>query len=58
MIEYRLEMNTGQDTRVVKADYFQFLDLWIVFYRRPPQGGSREYWRVKIEHVVSMETKA
>lgn len=54
---YRVEMSIGQDMREVDADSYMLLDGWIVFSRKPPQGGSAEYWRVKDEHVVSIETK-
>lgn len=58
MTEFRLEMRHGQEQRIVKADSFNAAtpDGWMIFYRKPPQGGTVEYWRVRIDCVVSMET--
>ena len=55
---FRVEMLHGQDQRVVEADSFSCLDSWMVFYRDKLQGGKVEYWRVKMDCVVAMETKA
>lgn len=54
---FRVEMTHGQDQRVVEADRFANLDGWVIFYRARPQGGEVEYWRAKLDCVVSMETK-
>jgi hypothetical protein len=51
-------MRTGQDQRLIEADAWAQADDWMVFYRRPAQGGRVEYWRVRLADVVSMETKA
>lgn len=58
MTEYtfRVEMTHGQDIRQVEADLFNQMDDWIIFYRKPPQGGVVEYWRARKECVVAMET--
>jgi hypothetical protein len=51
-------MRTGQDHRNVEADTWSQESDWMIFYRLPPQGGPRkEYWRVRLADVVSMETK-
>ena len=57
MKTYRLEMRTGQDFRHVEADGWKQGDGWMIFFRKPPSGGTVEYWRVQISDVVSMETK-
>ena len=59
MFEYtfRVEVMHGQDQREVNADKFMEHDGWLVFYRKPPQGGTIEYWRVRLDCVVSMETR-
>lgn len=55
--EFRLEMRTGQDMRHVNADSRAESDGWLIFCRKPPQGGAAlEYWRVRLDDVVSMET--
>lgn len=56
MNTYRLEMLHGQDMRTVQADTFVIHENWLVFHRRPAMGGSREYWRTRIDCVVSVET--
>ena len=56
MRTYRLEMLSGQPTREVDADTISYDEEWIMFYRKPPQGGTYEYWRVKNNQVVSIET--
>lgn len=58
MFRFRVEMNQGQDMREVMADCFDSASNpgWIVFYRCPPSGGRVEYWRARIDCVVSMET--
>lgn len=53
---FNIEMNTGQDLRRVDAASFSQEGDWLVFYRKPPQGGTQEYWRARMAHVVSMET--
>ena len=59
MTKFRIEMKHGQDMREVEADSFNpDIQGWMIFYREPPQGGRREYWRVRLESVVSMESKA
>lgn len=61
--EYRLEMAPGVDDesngkRVVEADVVLEKGDWLAFFRHPPQGGpATEYWRVRADKVVSMETK-
>lgn len=54
---FRLEMRTGQDIREVEADHFREEGRWLIFFRKPPQGGVKEYWRAQLDDVVSMETK-
>jgi hypothetical protein len=56
MKKYRIEVTHGQDQRLVEADDWIQIDDWLVFYRKPATGGTIEYWRVRLEHVVSMET--
>ena len=59
MSTFRIEMKHGQDMRTVEADSFNSNEHgWMIFYRKPPQGGTREYWRVRLESIVSMETVA
>lgn len=53
---FRVEMRVGQDQRRVDADNFGEVDGWLIFYRRPPQGGIQEHWRARLVDVVSMET--
>lgn len=58
MKKYLLEMNHGQDQRHVEADQWAEKDGWLVFYRVPAIGGrALEYWRVRLAHVVCLETK-
>jgi hypothetical protein len=59
MTIFNVEMRYGQDIRLVEADSVDINDEtgWLIFYRNPPQGGQREYWRVRCDAVVSMETK-
>lgn len=54
---FRVEMRTGQDMRIVEADSYREDDRWLIFYRKPPQGGTQEYWRVRMDVVASMETQ-
>lgn len=57
--QFRVEMKHGQDHRVVDADSFHS-DVesgWLIFYRKPMQGGTTEYWRARLDSVISMETK-
>ena len=56
MIRFNIEMNVGQEQRRVEADTVSFEGEWMNFYRLPPQGGRMEYWRVKIDCIVCMET--
>ena len=56
MVKYRLEMAHCQDIRVVEADAFAVETDWVVFFRRPSVGGTREYWRARVDYVVSIET--
>lgn len=59
MKRFKVEMNAGQDHRIVEADSFATEDGWLIFHRLPPQGGPRkEYWRARIDAVVSVETQA
>jgi hypothetical protein len=55
---FKIEMKVGQEQRLVDADRFSATteEGWIIFYRKPPTGGIVEYWRARLEHVVSMET--
>lgn len=55
--QFHVEMRVGQGLRVVNADSFTSDDHWLIFYRKPPQGGLLEYWRVRIDVVAGMETK-
>jgi len=52
---FRVEMRDGQDQRHVGADLFKESGDWVIFYRKPPQGGTVEYWRAHISSVVSIE---
>lgn len=58
MTEFRLEMKHGQSQRIVEADRFisETASGWLIFYRKPPQGSIEEYWRARLDSVVSMET--
>lgn len=56
MFTFNLEMLQGQSPRYVDADSFKWVDGWMVFYRKLATGGTIEYWRVRLEFVVSMET--
>lgn len=53
---YRVEVKFGQDIRQVDADNFAESGDWLIFYRKPPQGGLVEYWRVRMDCIVAMET--
>ena len=56
--KYRIEMTHGQDTRIVDADLMVPHEGWMIFYQNEPQGGSKvEYWRARIECIVSIETQ-
>lgn len=56
--QYRLEMVAADPTRQIDADSFGQADDWLIFYRKPPEGGSQlEYWRVRLSAVISMETR-
>lgn len=57
LITFRVEMRVGQDFRNVEAHFWQQYDGWMIFYRRPPTGGTVECWRVQCCDVVSMETR-
>lgn len=54
---FLVETRFGQDQRQVFADSYGQTDDWLIFYRNPPQGGKDEYWRVRLDAVVCMETK-
>lgn len=55
--KYRIEMRAGQDLRFIDADSYGCVEGWIIFYRKAPQGGpGKEFWRVKTDDVVSLET--
>jgi hypothetical protein len=58
MATFKVEMKHGQDHRIVEADTFDSdkESGWLIFYRRPPQGGIREYWRARLDSVISFET--
>ena len=49
---FRVEVSSGQDTRIVEADGYHADAHWVRFYRR----GS-EYWIVNRSQVISMETR-
>lgn len=56
--EYRLEMRAADPQRQVSADHHTQENGWLIFYRKNPQGGpSLEYWRVRLDSVISMETR-
>ena len=57
MTTFNMEMRFGQPTRVVEADHWEEREGWMVFFTKPPQGGRKEYWRVQMVDVVSMETR-
>lgn len=45
-------------SRQIEADSFEERDGWLIFRRDPATGGSAlECWRVRVEKVVSLETK-
>lgn len=48
---FRLEMQTGQEIRVIIADSYFADELWIKFNRR-----GELYWMANRDHVVSMES--
>lgn len=54
--QFRVEMSEGQDMRLVDADTMSSENEWLIFYRKPPQGGMVEYWRAALRCVVSVET--
>jgi hypothetical protein len=54
---YYLEMRAANPRREVTADSYQESGDWLIFYRNPPQGGKDEYWRVRLDAVISMETR-
>lgn len=56
--QFRVEMSEGQDLRLVDADLMSTDGDWLIFHRKPPQGGTVEYWRVVLRCVVSVETLA
>jgi len=56
MNKYRIEMTQGQDQRLIEADSWREDDNWLVFYRKPSQGGIVEYWRAQSKFVVCIET--
>lgn len=55
--KFRLELKFGQDQREVDADLWREEGEWMIFYRKPSQGGTAEYWRVRLDCVVSMESR-
>ena len=55
--QFKVEMKFGQDQRIVDADSFSAEGDWLVFFRNPARGGKEEYWRTRLDCVVSMETK-
>lgn len=57
MKTYNIEMTQGQSPRYVDAEEYAEREGWLVFYRKPAMGGTSEYWRVRLEYVVSIETK-
>lgn len=54
---YRLEMRAADPQRQINADSHHESGDWLIFYRNPPQGGKDEYWRVRLDAVISMETQ-
>jgi len=56
MTTFRIEVKYGQPQRMVEADTFCEVDGWLIFYRKPPTGGTQEYWRVRLEGILAMET--
>jgi hypothetical protein len=54
---YCIELRGFHVCREVQADAWRERDDWLIFDRNPPQGGKREYWRVRLSEVISMETK-
>jgi len=55
---FRLEMDAKDPQREIHADSFGTTESWLIFYRKNPQGGSQlEHWRVRLDAVISMETK-
>lgn len=59
--QYTLELshptNPVRPDRVVEADHAEFVGDWLVFFRRPPTGGSVEFLRISSRFVQSMETE-
>lgn len=55
--KFRVEMSVGPETRIVEADACREVGCWLIFYRNPPQGGTQEYWRARMDVVVSIETQ-
>lgn len=57
MTKFRVELKHGQDLRIIEADRYDSNDNgWMIFYRKRLQGGIEEYWRVRLDCVISMET--
>ena len=57
MTTYRLELRDGQPDREVKADTFMEETGWLIFSRYPATGGtSREFFRIRLAEVLTMET--
>lgn len=54
---YLVELRQGEPHRQIDADGFNEIGDWMIFHRKPPQGGIKEYWRVRMTDVVCMETK-
>lgn len=57
-MKYRVEVGTtGNDFREITADTWREANEWLIFSRRPPVGGMREHWRVRLSDVVSIGTE-
>jgi len=54
MDKFQVEMRVGQVMRTVDGDNYSPEDGWLVFFSRPPQGGTKETWRVRLSDVVSI----
>ena len=57
-MQFRVEMSEGQQHRVVDADHMVTEGDWLIFYRKPPEGGRVEHWRAALRFVVCVESKA
>lgn len=54
---YSLELRAAKPHRDVIADSYVQADGWLIFYCNPPQGGKDEHCRVRLDAVISMETR-